>query len=204
MTQVINLLENCLETKESQLWDQLGDAWKKTRFLRAHSKNITRNPTRNIFFSYEWPEKLPLYQPIFKDGWSPPIKWMSEIISPSNSPNNTFEVSLFTQNISFLPITGRTTNLSIKVPFSNPLLYASNLSFKPTNMSNKMPIRRGTYRTSLQVLCRGVLQRPSMPPPHLHLPASHLSMIDSSSDYSRKIKSLFLFELMLILRNVTI
>ncbi|XP_048580812.1 epidermal growth factor receptor kinase substrate 8 isoform X2 [Nematostella vectensis] len=54
-TQAIELLQNCLSSKESELWNALGPHWTETK----SSKRF-----KDVF--------IPPYAPIFKDGWVPP------------------------------------------------------------------------------------------------------------------------------------
>ncbi|ODN06606.1 Epidermal growth factor receptor kinase substrate 8-like protein 2 [Orchesella cincta] len=49
----IELLNNCLTSKETELWHSLGDAWLLPR--------------------EQWKGYVPQYQPVFMDGWSPTI-----------------------------------------------------------------------------------------------------------------------------------
>ncbi|ESN99877.1 hypothetical protein HELRODRAFT_192833 [Helobdella robusta] len=63
--EVRNLFENCLDTSETETWIKLGPAWNST--------------------SKQWPEELPLYSPVFLNGWSPPLDWMREILHDSTS-----------------------------------------------------------------------------------------------------------------------
>jgi len=48
----VELLANCLTSKESELWHSLGEAW----FIPKQ----------------EWKGFVPPYRPVFMDGWSPP------------------------------------------------------------------------------------------------------------------------------------
>ncbi|KAG7296903.1 hypothetical protein JYU34_019767 [Plutella xylostella] len=47
----LNLLANCVTSKETELWHSLGDAWLIPR--------------------EQWKTSIPPYQPVFMDGWSP-------------------------------------------------------------------------------------------------------------------------------------
>ncbi|KAI8425492.1 hypothetical protein MSG28_011332 [Choristoneura fumiferana] len=47
----LNLLANCVTSKETELWHSLGDAWLIPR--------------------EQWKANIPPYQPVFMDGWSP-------------------------------------------------------------------------------------------------------------------------------------
>lgn len=49
----VDLLLNCLTSKESELWHSLGEAWCRPRD--------------------EWKGSLPVYQPVFYNGWSPKL-----------------------------------------------------------------------------------------------------------------------------------
>ena len=49
----IELLINCLTSKENELWHSLGEAWYVSR--------------------QEWKGYVPPYRPVFMDGWSPPV-----------------------------------------------------------------------------------------------------------------------------------
>lgn len=61
--QAINLLINCVTSKEHELWKSLGDAW-----------TIPRE---------EWKGHVGAYHPVFFDGWSPDFSVMDEIDHPS-------------------------------------------------------------------------------------------------------------------------
>jgi hypothetical protein len=50
-SEAVDLLVNCLTSKESELWNSLGEAW----YLPEN----------------EWKGNVPPYRPIFTDGWSP-------------------------------------------------------------------------------------------------------------------------------------
>ncbi|XP_037045483.1 epidermal growth factor receptor kinase substrate 8-like isoform X2 [Bradysia coprophila] len=61
--QAINLLINCVTSKEHELWKSLGDAW-----------TIPRE---------EWKGHVGAYHPTFFDGWSPDFSVMDELDHPS-------------------------------------------------------------------------------------------------------------------------
>lgn len=77
--ETINLFENCLDTTENNLWSDMGAAWKKT--------------------SKEWHEELPIYVPVFKNGWSPPLEWMKEIFSNAGSPTLPTSKGIFQKRV---------------------------------------------------------------------------------------------------------
>lgn len=60
--QAINLLINCVTSKEHELWKSLGDAW-----------TIPRE---------EWKGHVGAYHPVFFDGWSPEFSVMDELDHP--------------------------------------------------------------------------------------------------------------------------
>ncbi|XP_020908683.1 epidermal growth factor receptor kinase substrate 8 [Exaiptasia diaphana] len=64
--QAIELLQNCLSSKEMELWSALGPNWTEAK----QSK-----PFKDVF--------IPPYAPVFKDGWVPP-----EFIGGQNVPAN--------------------------------------------------------------------------------------------------------------------
>ena len=70
--EAINLLTNCITSKETELWHSLGNAW-------AMPKDI-------------WKEKVAEYKPVFFDGWSPDFPLDNEpetaVPSPSNLKDN--------------------------------------------------------------------------------------------------------------------
>lgn len=57
--EAINLLMNCVTSKETELWHSLGDAWLIPR--------------------EKWKGKVPPYRPVFMDGWSPDYPVTEEI-----------------------------------------------------------------------------------------------------------------------------
>jgi epidermal growth factor receptor kinase substrate 8 len=59
----VELLVNCLTSKESELWHSLGEAW--------------------YIPKQEWKGYVPPYRPVFMDGWSPPDV-TDEGFTPSN------------------------------------------------------------------------------------------------------------------------
>ncbi|CAO1331302.1 unnamed protein product [Diamesa serratosioi] len=65
--EAINLLTNCITSKETELWHSLGNAW-------AMPKDI-------------WKEKVPEYKPVFFDGWSPDFPLTDEPETAAPSPS---------------------------------------------------------------------------------------------------------------------
>ncbi|CAO1341025.1 unnamed protein product [Diamesa tonsa] len=65
--EAINLLTNCITSKETELWHSLGNAW--------------------VMPKDTWKEKVPEYKPVFFDGWSPdfPLDDEPETAAPSPS-----------------------------------------------------------------------------------------------------------------------
>ncbi|XP_062143062.1 epidermal growth factor receptor kinase substrate 8-like protein 1 [Drosophila sulfurigaster albostrigata] len=61
--EAINLLINCVTSKETELWRSLGDAWV-----------IPRD---------QWKEDVGSYHPVFLDGWSPDYLVIDELETPS-------------------------------------------------------------------------------------------------------------------------
>ncbi|KAK9497970.1 hypothetical protein O3M35_003862 [Rhynocoris fuscipes] len=57
--EAINLLINCVTSKETELWHSLGDAWLIPR--------------------EQWKGKVPPYRPVFMDGWSPDYSVTDEV-----------------------------------------------------------------------------------------------------------------------------
>lgn len=66
--EAINLLTNCITSKETELWHSLGNAW-------AMPKDI-------------WKEKVAEYKPVFFDGWSPDFPLDDEPETATPSPSN--------------------------------------------------------------------------------------------------------------------
>ncbi|KAH8237865.1 hypothetical protein KR032_004471 [Drosophila birchii] len=64
--EAINLLINCVTSKETELWRSLGDAWV-----------IPRD---------QWKDDVGSYHPVFLDGWSPDYLINDELEPPPNSP----------------------------------------------------------------------------------------------------------------------
>lgn len=64
--EAINLLTNCVTSKESELWQSLGDAWRI-------SKDLWHGPTD-------------FYQPIFFNGWTPNYAMLDELDVNGNTP----------------------------------------------------------------------------------------------------------------------
>lgn len=65
--EAVNLLINCVTSKETELWRSLGDAW-----------TVPRD---------QWKDDVGSYHPIFLDGWSPDYLIIDELEKPStNSP----------------------------------------------------------------------------------------------------------------------
>ncbi|KAH8323450.1 hypothetical protein KR067_011043, partial [Drosophila pandora] len=64
--EAINLLINCVTSKETELWRSLGDAWV-----------IPRD---------QWKDDVGSYHPVFLDGWSPDYMINDELEPPPNSP----------------------------------------------------------------------------------------------------------------------
>ena len=76
----VDLLINCLTSKESELWHSLGEPWyvpreqwkgyvppyKVTHYSPPWHPTIRINDQRTLEFSF-----TPLFQPVFMDGWSP-------------------------------------------------------------------------------------------------------------------------------------
>ena len=60
----VDLLINCLTSKESELWHSLGETW--------------------YVPSEEWKGHVPPYRPVFMDGWSPVVMPFSEGTDPHN------------------------------------------------------------------------------------------------------------------------
>ena len=56
--EAVNLLMNCVTSKETELWHSLGDAWLVARD--------------------QWKGHVPSYQPVFMDGWSPDYPLLDE------------------------------------------------------------------------------------------------------------------------------
>lgn len=67
--EAINLLINCVTSKETELWRSLGDAWA-----------IPRD---------QWKGHIGSYHPVFFDGWSPDYPVMDELNSRETPPPNT-------------------------------------------------------------------------------------------------------------------
>lgn len=61
--EAVNLLINCVTSKETELWRSLGDAW--------------------IIPRDQWKGNTGSYHPVFFDGWSPDYSVMDELDSPS-------------------------------------------------------------------------------------------------------------------------
>lgn len=61
--EAINLLINCVTSKETELWRSLGDAW-----------TIPRD---------QWKGQFSAYHPVFFDGWSPDYSVIDELENPS-------------------------------------------------------------------------------------------------------------------------
>lgn len=67
--EAINLLVNCVTSKETELWRSLGDAW-----------GIPRD---------QWKGHVGSYHPVFFDGWSPDYPVIDELDNPSTPTNMT-------------------------------------------------------------------------------------------------------------------
>ncbi|XP_055921993.1 epidermal growth factor receptor kinase substrate 8-like protein 2 isoform X4 [Eupeodes corollae] len=66
--EAVNLLINCVTSKETELWRSLGDAW-----------TVPRD---------QWKEDVGSYHPVFLDGWSPDyvvIDELDHMVTPSNT-----------------------------------------------------------------------------------------------------------------------
>lgn len=63
--EAINLLTNCVTSKESELWRSLGDAWQMSRET--------------------WRGSTDLYQPVFFNGWAPNYASLDELDTPKTS-----------------------------------------------------------------------------------------------------------------------
>lgn len=61
--EAVNLLINCVTSKETELWRSLGDAW--------------------IIPRDQWKGNMGSYHPVFFDGWSPDYSVMDELDNPS-------------------------------------------------------------------------------------------------------------------------
>ena len=99
-SEAIELLVNCLTSKESELWHSLGESWYISR--------------------QEWKGYVPPDRPVFMDGWSPPVFYddgdrprgdsppVDEVDAPSREMYRSdfnilleFDVLLFMQNIDY-------------------------------------------------------------------------------------------------------
>lgn len=76
--EAVNLLINCVTSKETELWRSLGDTW-----------TIPRD---------QWKDNIGSYHPVFLDGWSPDYVVVDEIESPS-TPTNISKRRTYTQGI---------------------------------------------------------------------------------------------------------
>ncbi|XP_017466296.1 PREDICTED: epidermal growth factor receptor kinase substrate 8-like protein 2 isoform X1 [Rhagoletis zephyria] len=65
--EAINLLINCVTSKETELWRSLGDAW--------------------IIPRDQWKNDVGSYHPVFMDGWSPDFLVIDELETPSTPTN---------------------------------------------------------------------------------------------------------------------
>ncbi|XP_053967726.1 epidermal growth factor receptor kinase substrate 8 [Anastrepha ludens] len=74
--EAINLLINCVTSKETELWRSLGDAW--------------------IIPRDQWKNDIGSYHPVFMDGWSPDFLVIDELETPS-TPTNINKRQLETQ-----------------------------------------------------------------------------------------------------------
>lgn len=81
--EAVNLLMNCVTSKETELWHSLGDAWLVPRLVNSFQLYIqSERLTFWLYISYfvtrivnvnreQWKGSVPPYHPIFMDGWSP-------------------------------------------------------------------------------------------------------------------------------------
>ncbi|KAH9644958.1 hypothetical protein HF086_003288, partial [Spodoptera exigua] len=75
----LNLLANCVTSKETELWHSLGDAWLIPRYRADPPRGVRQSPAPCTVANSvalcvtreQWKTTIPPYQPVFMDGWSP-------------------------------------------------------------------------------------------------------------------------------------